>query len=42
MKGVSDKKHSTSLSFESKNIINPLCTMVFRCLMTSFFISLIS
>lgn len=27
MKGVSDKKHSTSLSFESKNIINPLCTM---------------
>ena len=27
MKGVSDKKHSTHLSFESKNIINPLCTM---------------
>lgn len=27
MKGVSDKKHSTSLSFELKNIINPLCTM---------------
>lgn len=27
MKGVSDKKHGTSLSFESKNVIKPLCTM---------------
>lgn len=42
MKGVSDKKHSTSLSFESKKYNKPLMYYVFRCLMTSFFISLIS